>query len=429
MDLLEKAKLFCRDESLRNGAFFTVFSFLNKGINFLLLILLARYITPAEYGYWSLFGTVVMFMGYFIAMTTQGYILVSYFQEGMDGVRKTFSCILSTTLVMAALMGMAIFPLRAISGRVFDFPWRYLYLALGISFFTIYSNICLDFFRLKKNIRLYGVFSCSSAFLVLALSIYFVKSMGMGWVGCVLAQLLCACLFGVIGLVLFLRLGCVARPDTEYWKMMLAWGIPLIPHLAANFIQQGCDRYIINHYFGVEKVGLFSFAYSLAAAIMLIGSGFNDANSVNIFEVLGNTGLTPDDKIALLNKQKRKVFFVYLGSTGIITILCAAIVPLAMPQYALASRYFVLLAVYAFLQCLYYLYVAFLFFFKKTQKLMFMTFSLAVFHFAASLVFTRYSVYCTCLVYIVAQAGVVFGVRKFAIKAVEDNLHRKLKAF
>ena len=81
MSFLSSQKQLFNNETFRNGFFFTAFSFINKGMNFILLILLAKFITPTEYGYWSLFGTIVMFMGYFIAMTTQGYILISYFKE------------------------------------------------------------------------------------------------------------------------------------------------------------------------------------------------------------------------------------------------------------------------------------------------------------------------------------------------------------
>ena len=81
--LWTKIKSIIKNETLRNGAFFTLFSFVNKGMNFVLLILLARYISPTEYGYWSLFGTITMFLGYFMAMTTEGYISISYFQEGI----------------------------------------------------------------------------------------------------------------------------------------------------------------------------------------------------------------------------------------------------------------------------------------------------------------------------------------------------------
>ena len=56
------------NKSLRNGVFFSLFSFINRGFSFLLLIILAKYIAPAEYGYLSLFATVVMLECYIICL-------------------------------------------------------------------------------------------------------------------------------------------------------------------------------------------------------------------------------------------------------------------------------------------------------------------------------------------------------------------------
>ena len=420
--MVTEIRKFFHNETLRNGLFFTIFSFINKGVNFLLLIILAKYISPTEYGYWSLFGTIIMFIGYFIAMTTQGYLSISFFQEGMYGVKKTFSCIVSTSIIVTFLLCIFVFFLQPLLNAYLNFPWRYLYLAIGISFFTIYSNVCLDFFRIKKNAKLYGIFSCGSTILILSVSIFFVKFLLLGWVGCVLAQLACASLFGLIGILLFLHLGCLSLPDKIHWKKMLLWGIPLIPHLATNFIQQGCDRYIINYFYNVEQVGFFSFAYSLAAAIMMIGSGFNDANSVSIFEILGNKNLKLENKTSLLKKQKKNIFLVYLFCSVVVTVLCVILVPIFLPQYTPSINYFALLAIYAFLQCIYFLYANYLFFFKQTKKLMHITVTFAILHLAISLIFTQHSILYTCLAYIFAQIGVVLLVRKDANRIVNKNL-------
>ena len=427
--LLTKIKSVLGNETLRNGVFFTIFSFINKGINFILLILLAKYITPTEYGYWSLFGTIIMFMGYFIAMTTEGYISVAYFQEGMAGVKKSYSCVLLTTLIVSCVLFSAITLLRDSLQQVLDIPWQYLYLAVGITFFTAHSNICLNYLRIKKKIALYGLFSCSSAFFVFGLSIFLVKYFLMGWQGCVQAQFFSVLLFGTIGLCYFLFSKKIVAPNIKYWKMMLCWGIPLIPHLSTAFIRFGCDRYIINHYYNIEEVGLFSFSVTLSAAIVMIGSGFNDANSVNIYEVLSNKDIESEKKISFLRKQKKTIFSVYLFSAATTTILCCALVHSFLPRYVSSLNYFVILTIYAFLHCIYFLYTNYLFYFKKTKHLMLITFSFAILHLSASLIFTKCSIFYTCLTYVTTQLGVVIFVRKEAIKAIEENLCSKTKGF
>ena len=66
------------NKTLINGGLFSIFSFICRGSSFVLLIVLANFILPDDYGRLSLFGTVQTFISYFMAFSTAGY-------------RKTFS--------------------------------------------------------------------------------------------------------------------------------------------------------------------------------------------------------------------------------------------------------------------------------------------------------------------------------------------------
>ena len=45
---------------------------------------------------------------------------------------------------------------------------------------------------------------------------------------------------------------------------------------------------IINSNYSIEEVGLFSFALNLTSIITMIGLGFNQVNSVDIYKILGD---------------------------------------------------------------------------------------------------------------------------------------------
>ena len=75
--LKSKSSSIVHNKSLVEGLAFSGFSFINRGFVFLLLLILASYISPAEYGYLNLFNTVVMVIGYFMALSTEGYFGIS----------------------------------------------------------------------------------------------------------------------------------------------------------------------------------------------------------------------------------------------------------------------------------------------------------------------------------------------------------------
>ena len=196
----------------------------------------------------------------------------------------------------------------------------------------------------------------------------------------------------------------------------------MIPHLATNFIRQGCDRYIINEYHSIEDVGLFSFALNLATIISMIGIGFNQSNSVDIYKVLGGNSMANEAKMNRLQKQRQIIRTVYILIAVVVIIGCYFLIPLISPKYAGCKGYIPILSIYAFFLCLYYLYTNYLFYYNKTKNIMYVTLSSAVLHLGLSLLFTRYSLYMTWVVYCLIQLMVVIVIKHLAMKELKSKL-------
>lgn len=81
--MYNKIRNLSKNKVLLNGTLFSLFSFINRGFSFLLLLILANYILPKDYGYLSLFVTVSMVVGFFIALSTDGYLSVAFLKKEM----------------------------------------------------------------------------------------------------------------------------------------------------------------------------------------------------------------------------------------------------------------------------------------------------------------------------------------------------------
>ena len=415
-------KDYWHNKSLVNGSLFSIFSFINRGFSFLLLLILANYITPAEYGYLSLFSTVVMVVSYFMAMSTEGYMSVAFFKEGEEGIKNTFSCILATSLISLIIFGLIIATGGEKLASLLELPQNILYLSIAISFFTVFTNVNLDYIRLREKVKTYGIYSCGNAFLNFVLSIILIKTLLLGWEGRVYAQMICFILFGIIGLITFIGGGYLRMPDRAYWKKMLIWGVPLIPHLATAFIRQGFDRYIINYYHTIDDVGLFSFALTLANIVTMIGHGFNQSNSVDIYKILGDKTMSNQTKLDKTNAQIRLFIRAYIFITVLVTAIGYFAFPLLLPKYSSAMNYFAILAIYGFLVCMYLVYTNYLFYYNETKTLMYITFGSSVLHLILSLFLTKYSLYITASLYGFTQLLVVLLVKRKALKLIQSNI-------
>ena len=407
---------------LKAGVLFSIFSFINRGFSFVLLLILANFIHPKQYGYLSLFSTVLMVLSFFIAMTTEGYFNISFFKESRQKFKETYTCISIIACVMSIFFIIICILCREVIEPALDLPYYIILIAIIIGFFTVFVNLNLDYYRINEKVKIYGVLSCGNALLNFILSILLVKILFYGWQGRIYAQLICFLTFGLISIVSFVKRGFITKPTIEQFKVILLWSIPLIPHMATTFIRQGCDRYIINSYHSIETVGLFSFALNLTGLITMIGFGFNQSNSVQIYKILKDKKKTNANKKNELAHFRHIYIVLYTIITFFIISICYVLIPIVLPKYVMSMNYFPLLGIYALLVCYYLIYTNFLFYYNRTKYIMYITFSSSVIHLILSLIFTRYSLHVTSFIYVFTQLFVVLLIRKEAKRELIINL-------
>ena len=405
--MFSKIKKIKNNKTLINGSLFSIYSLFNQGVSFLLLILLAGYIEPAQYGKLSLFNTIVQFLGYFIAFSTQGYLSVSYFQRAKQYFSKDFSTICLISLIVTIFIFLLLCTFGNILSSLADLPEIFLWIAVIISLFQIIWSMLLDYYRILEIVGKYGLYSCAFVILNFVLSIYLVIFKEQDWEGRIYAQLICTIIFGIIAIFVFAKHSLFTlKINLADAKTILFWGIPLIPHLASIWIKQGGDRFIINHYHTIEDVGIFSFALNLASIIFMIGSAFNATNSVSIYQVL-SSDYNPSEKKIALKKQTKTTMLIYILATIFVVTMVSLFIPLLLPKYSPAIPYFFILSIQGLGQCFYFLFCNYLFYYHKNKYIMYVTFGTAILHLILSLILTKYSLYYTCILYVGIQFLIV----------------------
>jgi len=401
INLLNKVK---NSKTLVHGGLFAIYSFFGKGMSFLLLVILANFIPPAEYGYLSLFTTVSTFMSVLMAFSTEGYFSISFFKKTQDEFRKNFTCI-----YFLGLTTLFFFVIIIIAGGhrlsdLLDLSQAMLLIAAATSFLTFSFNIQQNYFRIQEKVAKYGVYNISNAILNFGLSLLLVICFSRGWKGRVEAGLVCAIIFACFSVWTFIRNKLfLVEWSKERYKEILAWGIPIIPHHAASWIRQGLDRYIIKFSYTITQVGVFSFALNISNIIETIGVAFNATNSVTLYKTLSDTTLTPQRKLYLLKRQRRNTSLIYILATILVIIIVTPLVYFALPKYIDSIPYFWILAFSALLKCIYYLYCNFLIYYDSTKQLMYITFFTSSLHLLLSLLLTKYSLFITAIIYVFIQ--------------------------
>lgn len=395
------------NKTLLKGGLFSVFSFFNRGMGMVLLVLLANYIAPADYGRLSLFTTIVQFLVIVIALSSEGFFSVSYFQRRGELFKRDVSSISVIAIANTLFLCIILLFIQHWLSRVSDLPTPFLWITIPIALFQIFQHLLLDYYRVREKIWLYGAVSTGNAILNFVTSLVLVITFGLGWMGRAYSQLACTVLFGILGVFVFLNKGLFSRHvDWSNIKMVAIWGLPLIPHHAANWIRQGGDRFIINSFYSVEEVGIFSFALTITSVIVTLGIAFNSTNSVSIYQTL-SSDIPVEQKKKKLDGITKNIYRIYVIGFVLCFIGGVVLVPILLPRYSSSVPYFAITAFYGFLQCLYFLYSNYLFYYHKNKDVMMITFLSSLFHLGLSFALTRYSLYLTSVVYVITQLVVL----------------------
>jgi O-antigen/teichoic acid export membrane protein len=420
----QKINHILHNKTVRNGGLFSIFSFFNRGISFVLMVILARYIAPEQYGELGLFNTIVMFLSFIAGLQTAGYLSVSFFKESKEDFNKDLTAICVITCAASACIGLIIVILQDHLAGWLKVSVPFLYIGLATSFCQIFYNLNLDYLRVQEKVSKYGLLSCSFAVLSMMLSLYLVIGAALNWKGRVYAELACCIIYGVISILYFWRrrIFNVCQEWSRYKKIIL-WGLPIIPHMTSDWVKQGLDRYIIEGTHSMADVGIFSFSLSLAGVMLMVGMAFNATNSVNLYQTL-SSNLTMDNTLKSLKKKEHFFSILYFAISIVIIVVGSIAVPIVMPKYATAVPYFVILTIYGFFRCIYFLYCNYLFYFNKTKNLMLITFGTSILHLILSLILTKYSLYCTCGIYVVSQiiiCTMVYKMSRRCLKTLQQN--------
>ncbi len=385
------------NKSVQSGSLFAFFSFLNQGLNFFLLLILSNYILPDSYGSLNLFYTAVGVVGYVICLCTPRIISIKYFKESRETLSRYFTVVLGSTLIVSAILLLIVGAFPDFVTNISRIQPIMQVSCIYLCAITVVYNLLLDIYRLEEKTLIYGIITTFFTFINIALSLLFVIGFGEDWMGRIEANLIASTFFLIWGGAILIRNGYVrcVIPTKNICKETLLFGIPLIPHSINGFLRQGMDRYIINTYFTSKAVGLFSFAINFSFIIYSVGAAFNNSNSVYIFKYLSQGDDSIREKI---KKQTALLLVFYAGFSFVLYVACRLLIPILFPKYQESIIYLFPLCLSTFFQCVYLQFSNFLFYYKKTKELMFMTVGVSIIHLGLSLLLTRYSVLYTAYI-------------------------------
>ena len=246
-------------------------------VNFLLLPLYVRYLTPEDYGVLALLGAVEVIAKIFFRWGLDGSFMRFYYDaEEADARQRLASTIFFFLLatngaLLIASLTAAPLVAAAAAGHV-----RALQLVLINTFAMGFTFLPFHLLRMQNKAAQFSALTLARSVATVVLRIVLVVGLGMGVMGVVLADVVVTALLMVVLVRWFVPL---IRPafSREVLRETLRFGLPRVPHAAAQQVTAVGDKFLLALFRPTADIGVYSMGVSFGLTLKLFLSAFEHA--------------------------------------------------------------------------------------------------------------------------------------------------------
>lgn len=366
-------------------------SILNGVIPFILLPILTRYLTPAEYGEVAMFQTLLGLLGAFVGVIFVGAANRKFYDSGLkqEELAKFIGTCIQLIIISSILVFAILFIFQNQLAVWIGLKPKYILFAVVTAGCSAIIAIRLGQWQVQKQAIKFGILQISQSLFNMALSLVFVVVLLEGSDGRINAQTITALIF--LGISLYLlnkdKLLKVFIWQKKYLSEALKFGLPLLPHEAGGFLLVSVDRFVINKEIGLSEAGIYMVAVQLTAAIGIIFDAINKAYVPWLFEQLKEDNKQQNVKIV----KYTYIWFVLilLGVFLSFFIGPPLVILIAGSQYAEAGKVIGWLVLGQGFQGMYLMVTNYIFYSKKTGLLSIATLSSGILNLILLIVLIR----------------------------------------
>lgn len=274
MQLINKYKSL--SQPLKASIWFTICSFLQKGIQFITAPIFTRILSPED------FGTVNVYNSWFqiLLIVASLNLFQGVFNVGMikfeENQYKYMSCSQCISILSTLIFFLVYILFPNFWNNIFQLP-SILMIAMFVHI-LIYPS--LQYWsghqRFNYKYRMLIFVTLLISILEPLLNIVAIKASQYKAPAKILSSVFVQGIIGIVFLVYILYKGKTFY-DKIYWSHILRFAIPLIPHYLASTVLASSDRIIIDKLCGSSYVGIYSIGYTISLALTIINTSINNS--------------------------------------------------------------------------------------------------------------------------------------------------------
>ena len=253
---------------------YTICNFFQKGVSFIVIPIYVHFLTPAEYGEWSVFQSWRDILIIFASLNLFAGVYTKTLVDNKDD-RNRYT---SSMQGLGTTVSVALFILYLLSHKWCNnvLGLTTPYMLLLFIYFIVYP--AFSFWSTRQRVEYkykpMVVVTILVSVITPTVSLILLKGTNLRARALILGYLIVQCVIGLVFYVYHFWTGkCFF--NKYYWKYALKYNIPLIPHYLSLIVLGQSDRIMIKYYCGDSDAGVYSFAYQIASIMNVVLSAIN----------------------------------------------------------------------------------------------------------------------------------------------------------
>lgn len=255
----------------KNQAGYFLVTFIYSAIPMLILPILTRYLSTAEYGAISLFTFYLSISDSLSGTSLPAFISKNFFSEKNEYIAKAVGNSIFVAFSLSTLLSVILLAFMPQIKGVVSLPPALIVFIPFVSFFFIIYSIGLTIMRNQNNIKSFGFYKIISIITNVSISILLVVVLSKGWFGRAWGIII-SYILSFLLILIYLRKQHLLdfTFDSNIFRDIYKMLLKLIPSSLQTILITQVGVFFIEYFYSLELLGLYSVAFKIAFALKLL---------------------------------------------------------------------------------------------------------------------------------------------------------------
>lgn len=281
---------------------------------FLLLPIMTKYLTPSEFGAYSIFLLLVTSFTLLVGVNINGCLNVNYFKiSQLHYPVFVTSCFFLATLSLVFFLLIYFFVGEYFSEWFNVEPWLLL-CSIFLGFFNVVLISCLAIMQAANKAVDFLKLKMTQVFFDVSLSLIFLLLLVYGFLGRVYSYAAAISIAAIFAIVYLLKNNFFGSSiSSDYCKKAIIFGLPLLPHTLSGSIIMFTDRLVISNFIGLDSVGIYMAGLQISMIMLLLVEPVNKAYAPWLFKKLSSVNFNDSSGQIVKNTYCYFIFLVFFA--------------------------------------------------------------------------------------------------------------------